>query len=149
MHRILVSALTLSIATACNGDHWVINDVTLIDVEAGVGAPNAAVVVSGNRIVAAGPKTELELPRGATEADRGDEAIAALREAISRGEQSADNIANIFFGNGHRQGVQPQNWRKLRMKCSRLLKPVARPMSWIESELRSSIRRASSRRWVE
>ncbi len=44
------------------------------------------------------------------EADRTDEAVTALQDAVSRGEQSADNIANIFFGSGYTKGVGPQNW---------------------------------------
>ena len=46
------------------------------------------------------------------EAERTDEAVAALTDAVDRGEQSGDNVANIFFGIGHRQGVQPQAWGK-------------------------------------
>ncbi len=44
------------------------------------------------------------------EADRTQEAVAALQEAVALGEQSADNIANIFFGSGYNKGVGPQNW---------------------------------------
>ena len=46
------------------------------------------------------------------EAERNEEAVVALQDAVARGEQSADNIANIFFSNGHKQGVQPQVWGK-------------------------------------
>ena len=46
------------------------------------------------------------------EAERTDEAVSALTAAVERGEQSGDNVANIFFGIGHRQGVQPENWSK-------------------------------------
>ena len=46
------------------------------------------------------------------EAERTEEAVVALQDAVARGEQSGDNIANIFFSNGHRQGVQPQVWGK-------------------------------------
>lgn len=40
------------------------------------------------------------------DAGRQDEAIVAFREAIERGEQSADNIANMLFAEGYRNGYQ-------------------------------------------
>ena len=46
------------------------------------------------------------------EADRSDEAATALGEAVSRGGQSGDRVANIFFANGYRQGVQQENWSR-------------------------------------
>ncbi|MFC1661067.1 tetratricopeptide repeat protein, partial [Gemmatimonadota bacterium] len=39
-----------------------------------------------------------------------DEAMPVFQEAITRGEQSADAVANMIFGNGYRQGVDNRNW---------------------------------------
>ena len=46
------------------------------------------------------------------EADRTEEAVAALHQAVESGEQDGDRIANLLFGQGHSQGVQPQAWPK-------------------------------------
>jgi len=47
------------------------------------------------------------LESGDTEA-----AVAALSQAVESGEQDGDRIANLLFGQGHSQGVQPQAWGK-------------------------------------
>ncbi len=39
-----------------------------------------------------------------------DEAVPALQEAVRRGEQPADQVANLVFANGYTKGVQPKNW---------------------------------------
>lgn len=39
-----------------------------------------------------------------------EEAIPVLNEAISRGEQSADNVAYMVFANGHQEGVENEQW---------------------------------------
>ena len=46
------------------------------------------------------------------EADRTDEAIPLLRDAVANGQQSGDAIANMLFGEGYRGGVQEQNFGK-------------------------------------
>jgi len=43
-------------------------------------------------------------------AGRLDDAMPAFREAIDRGEQSADAVVNIIFTNGYNQGVREKNW---------------------------------------
>ncbi len=37
-------------------------------------------------------------------------AVVALKQAVDSGEQDGDRIANLLFGQGHSQGVQPQSW---------------------------------------
>ena len=44
------------------------------------------------------------------EADEVDEAIGFLREAVTRGEQSADMMAGLLFGKAYNDGVQASNW---------------------------------------
>lgn len=44
------------------------------------------------------------------EAGESDEAVAALSQAVESGEQDGDRVANMLFGQGHSQGVQPQAW---------------------------------------
>ncbi|MYH49863.1 MAG: tetratricopeptide repeat protein [Gammaproteobacteria bacterium] len=44
------------------------------------------------------------------EADEVDEAIAFLKEAVERGEQSADMMANLLFGKAYNDGVQVQQF---------------------------------------
>jgi len=46
------------------------------------------------------------------EAGQTDAAVATLQQAVASGEQDGDRIANIMFGSGHTEGVQPQNWSK-------------------------------------
>jgi tetratricopeptide (TPR) repeat protein len=41
---------------------------------------------------------------------RVEDAIPVLLEAIDRGEQSVDAVADLVFANAYQQGVQPQNW---------------------------------------
>lgn len=44
------------------------------------------------------------------EADEVDEAIVFLKEAVERGEQSADMMANLLFGKAYNDGVQVQQF---------------------------------------
>lgn len=44
------------------------------------------------------------------EADEVDEAIVFLKEAVERGEQSADMMANLLFGKAYNDGVQAQQF---------------------------------------
>ena len=44
------------------------------------------------------------------EADEVDEAIGFLKEAVERGEQSADMMANLLFGKAYNDGVQVQQF---------------------------------------
>ena len=44
------------------------------------------------------------------EADEVDEAVGFLREAVDRGEQSADMMANLLFGKAYNDGVQRQQF---------------------------------------
>ena len=44
------------------------------------------------------------------EADEVDQAIGFLREAVERGEQSADMMAGLLFGKAYNDGVQTTNW---------------------------------------
>ncbi len=44
------------------------------------------------------------------EADDVDQAVVFLREAVERGEQSADMMAGLLFGKAYNDGVQPSNW---------------------------------------
>jgi len=44
------------------------------------------------------------------EADEVDEAITFLKEAVERGEQSADMMANLLFGKAYNDGVQVQQF---------------------------------------
>jgi tetratricopeptide (TPR) repeat protein len=44
------------------------------------------------------------------EEGRLDDAIPVFQEAIGRGEQSADAVANIIFANGYREGVDNRDW---------------------------------------
>jgi len=39
-----------------------------------------------------------------------DEAMPIFREAIRRGEQSADNVVNLIFTNGYNEGIRNRNW---------------------------------------
>ena len=39
-----------------------------------------------------------------------DEAMPIFREAIQKGEQSADNVVNLIFTNGYNEGVRNRNW---------------------------------------
>jgi tetratricopeptide (TPR) repeat protein len=41
---------------------------------------------------------------------RAEEAIPLLQEAVERGEQSADAVADIVFAHGYQEGVQKENW---------------------------------------
>jgi len=43
-------------------------------------------------------------------AGRIDQALPMFRDAIQRGEQSADAVVNLIFGNAYNQGVRNQNW---------------------------------------
>lgn len=44
------------------------------------------------------------------EADEVDEAVGFLKEAVERGEQPADMMANLLFGKAYNDGVQTTNW---------------------------------------
>lgn len=46
------------------------------------------------------------------EAGQSEEAVATLRQAVESGEQDGNRIANLLFGSGHTEGVQPQNWSR-------------------------------------
>jgi tetratricopeptide (TPR) repeat protein len=39
-----------------------------------------------------------------------EEAIPVLREAVTRGEQSVDAVADLVFANAYQKGVQPNDW---------------------------------------
>ena len=46
------------------------------------------------------------------EAGRDDEAVTTLGEAVERGERPSDDIANVLFVSGYRDGVGPEIWSK-------------------------------------
>ncbi len=55
------------------------------------------------------------------EVGQDDRALAALRESVARGERSADDVANVFFVSGYRDGVQPESWSKAVARFRRAL----------------------------
>ncbi len=44
------------------------------------------------------------------ELGREDEALRYLQEAVEKGEQTADAMANLLFATAYREGVTPKNW---------------------------------------
>ena len=44
------------------------------------------------------------------EIGREEEALTYLQEAVEKGEQTADAMANLLFGTAHRKGVTPKDW---------------------------------------
>ena len=65
------------------------------------------------RVLALDPSYPTVKVRQATwllEAGRLDEAIPVFQEAIQAGEQSADAVATVIFGNGYSKGVSPKDW---------------------------------------
>ncbi len=57
------------------------------------------------------------------QAGRVDEAVPVLQEAVARGEQTADAVANIIWANGIQEGVQKEDWPHA-MKVFRLAKEI-------------------------
>lgn len=41
---------------------------------------------------------------------RVEEAVPILMQAVERGEQTADAVANLVFINGYQEGIQPEDW---------------------------------------
>lgn len=56
------------------------------------------------------PNVAARQGRWLLDSGRQDEALAAFQEAIERGEQSPDNIANMLFGEGYRNGFEQQDY---------------------------------------
>lgn len=56
------------------------------------------------------PTVKVRQAKWLLDSGRSAEAIPVFHEAIERGEQSADAVANVIWINGYQQGVQPKQW---------------------------------------
>ena len=101
------------IVLACNSDQstaidqlevWLIQDVSIIDVESGYIIPNRSVVVKGNRIASVSPSADMETPAGARLIDgAGKFLIPGLWDAhihTSGIAESRNSILPLLIANG-------------------------------------------------